>query len=56
VNGPLRMCHVVHTATTHAVLAVHSSAVTFSHCNARQPPPRHCLTLCRIGDDDATRQ
>ncbi|KIJ94361.1 hypothetical protein K443DRAFT_12174 [Laccaria amethystina LaAM-08-1] len=19
-----------------------------------QPPPRHCLALCRIGDDDTT--
>ncbi|EDR01295.1 uncharacterized protein LACBIDRAFT_312212 [Laccaria bicolor S238N-H82] len=52
VNAPLWMCHIVHTATTHAVIAVHNSAgehITARHRNARQPLPRHRLAHCHIG-------
>ncbi|EDR07682.1 uncharacterized protein LACBIDRAFT_327585 [Laccaria bicolor S238N-H82] len=50
VNASLPMCQVVHTAMTHTVIAIHNSAgehITYRHRNARQPPPRHCVSTSR---------
>ncbi|EDR01058.1 uncharacterized protein LACBIDRAFT_333623 [Laccaria bicolor S238N-H82] len=52
VNTPLWMCHIVHTATTHAVIAVHNSAAAIvtpaNHCHVTASP------TATLGDDYGT--